>query len=152
MIIDRIEEQRKYYKLLPEIELAFSFVAEASDLDPGTYDLDNGMFATITEGETQKIERIRLESHKRYIDFQYCISGGERMCWSHIQELNLVDQDVDNDNYYYEGNAVSISIRPGMFYIMFPSDGHKTKCHRQYPKSFKKVVIKIPVKSRKEKK
>ena len=145
MIIDRIEEQERYYPLHPDMELAFAFLAEAPDLESGRYELENGLFATVSEGETRPIGEVKIESHKKYIDLQYCISGGERMSWAHVQELNMVEPDEEHDNYFYEGKSTAISVRPGMFYIMFPSDGHKPACHNEFPKHFRKVVVKIPV-------
>ena len=88
MIIDRIEEQERYYPLHPDMELAFAFLAEAPDLEPGRYELENGLFATVSEGDTRQMDTVSLEAHKKYIDLQYCIAGGERMSWAHIQELN----------------------------------------------------------------
>lgn len=146
MIIDRIEEQERYYAIHPDMEVAFAFLAEAPDLEPGRYELGNGLFATVSEGETRRLDSIHFESHKRYIDLQYCISGGERMAWAHTQELNLIGEDAEHDNYFYEGNCTTVSIRPGMFYMMFPSDAHKTACHREFVKHYKKVVVKLPVK------
>lgn len=146
MIIDRIEEQERYYALHPDMELAFAFLAEAADLEPGRYELENGLFASLYEEDTVQLETKKLESHKKYIDLQYCISGGERMAWAHIQELNPVSEDVECDNYFYEGKSTAVSIRPGMFYIMFPSDGHKAGAHNEFPKHYRKVVVKIPVK------
>ena len=145
MIIDRIEEQERYYALHPDMELAFAFLAEAADLEPGRYELENGLFATISEGETRPIQTVDLEAHRKYIDLQYCMSGGERMSWAHIQELNRVAEDEEHDNYFYEGVSTAMSIRPGMFYIMFPSDGHRAACHNEFPKHYRKVVVKIPV-------
>ena len=146
MIIDRIEEQERYYALHPYMELAFAFLAEAPDLEPGRYELENGLFATVSEGDTRQLDTVNLEAHRNYIDLQYCIAGGERMAWAHVQELNLVEQDPEHDNYFYTGKSTSVSIRPGMFYIMFPSDGHKAGCHHEFPKHYRKVVVKIPVK------
>ena len=40
MIVDRIEEQERYYPLHPDMELAFAFLAEAPDLEPGRYELE----------------------------------------------------------------------------------------------------------------
>ena len=68
MIIDRIEEQERYYALHPDMELAFAFLAEAADLEPGRYELENGLFATVSEGDTRPISEAKLESHKKYID------------------------------------------------------------------------------------
>ena len=145
MIIDRIEEQERYYALHPDMELAFAFLAEAADLEPGRYELENGLFATISEGDTVQLEEGRIESHKNYIDLQYCVSGGERMSWAHIQELNLEESLEERDCYFYTGKSTALSIRPGMFYIMFPRDGHKPGCHQEFPKHYRKVVVKLPV-------
>ena len=145
MIIDRIEEQERYYALHPDMELAFAFLAEAADLEPGRYELEGGLFATVSEGDTRQLDTVDLEAHRNYIDLQYCISGGERMSWAHIQELNMVAEDEEHDNYFYEGVSTAMSIRPGMFYIMFPSDGHRAACHNEFPKRYRKVVVKIPV-------
>ena len=146
MIIDRIEEQERYYALRQDMELAFAFLAEAPDLEPGRYELENGLFATVSEGDTRQLDTVNLEAHRNYIDLQYCIAGGERMAWAHVQELNLVEEDKEHDNYFYAGKSTAMSIRPGMFYIMFPSDGHKAACHQEFPKHYRKVVVKIPVK------
>ena len=103
------------------------------------------MFATVYEKDTRQLDTVALESHKKYIDLQYCISGGERMAWAHIQELNPAESDPEHDNYFYTGKSTALSIRPGMFYIMFPSDGHKAGCHNEFPKHYRKVVVKIPI-------
>ena len=145
MIVDRIEEQERYYPLHPDMELAFAFLAEAPDLEPGRYELEDGLFATVSEGDTRQMDTVVMEAHKNYIDLQYCISGGERMSWAHIQELNPSTADPEHDNYFYTGNSTSVSIRPGMFYVMFPSDGHKAACHDELQKHYRKVVVKIPV-------
>ncbi|MBQ2991293.1 MAG: YhcH/YjgK/YiaL family protein, partial [Clostridia bacterium] len=68
-----------------------------------------------------------------------------RMSWAHIQELNLQEEDAEHDCYFYVGKSTAMSIRPGMFYIMFPSDGHKPGCHQEFPKHYRKVVVKLPV-------
>ena len=47
MIIDRIEEQERYYPIHPDMELAFAFLAEAPDLEPGRYELEDGLFAIL---------------------------------------------------------------------------------------------------------
>ena len=117
MIVDRIEEQERYYPLHPDMELAFAFLAEAPDLEPGRYELEDGLFATVSEGDTRQMDTVVMEAHKNYIDLQYCISGGERMSWAHIQELNPSTADPEHDNYFYTGNSTSVSIRPGIFYV-----------------------------------
>ena len=143
--VDRIEEQERYYPLHPDMELAFAFLAEAPDLEPGRYELEDGLFATVSEGDTRQMDTVVMEAHKNYLDLHSGSSGGERMSWAQIQELNPSTADPEHDNYFYTGNSTSVSIRPGMFYVMFPSDGHKAACHHEFQKHYRKVVVKIPV-------
>lgn len=68
MIVDRIEEQERYYPLHPDMELAFAFLAEAPDLEPGRYELEDGLFATVSEGDTRQMDTVVMEAHKNYIE------------------------------------------------------------------------------------
>ena len=145
MIIDRIQEQERYYAIHPDMELAFAFLAEAPDLEPGRYELEHGLFATISEGETLPFDGAQLEAHRKYIDLQYCISGGERVGWAHVHEVNPCGEDPENDNYFYTGESTAIFVHAGTFYMMFPSDAHLPARHRQFVNRYKKVVVKLPV-------
>lgn len=145
MIIDRIEEQERYYALHPDLEHAFAFLAEAPDLEPGRYELENGLFATVSEGETQPFVGGVLEAHRRYIDLQYVVAGGERVGWAHINELNPDHDDPEHDNYFYTGEFTALFVHAGMFYIMFPGDGHMPCRHREFPNRYRKVVVKLPL-------
>ncbi len=145
MIIDRIEEAGRYLSLHPLFEEAFAFLAEAADLEAGRYDLDDGIYASIREFETVPLGTLTLESHDRYIDLHCCLAGGERMSWAHVAELVPVRNDPERDNRFYEGHSTSVTVRPGMFYIMFPTDAHRSGGHREFPKACKKVIVKIPV-------
>ena len=147
MVFDRIEEQERYYGLHPMMEEAFAFLAESDTLNPGRYELSGGMYATVSEGDTRQIREAPLEAHRRYIDLQYCCAGGERLAWAHVQELApLGESDPEKDLVLLQGPCTTVSAKPGNFCILFPSDGHKACCHNEFPKHYKKVVVKIPIK------
>jgi len=124
---------------------AFAFLAEAETLAPGRYELANGLFALVSEGETVPMDSIGLEAHRKYIDLQYCASGSERMGWAHLSALTPVSSDPERDYDLYAGPATMMTIEPGMFYIMFPADGHKATCHQETPRRYRKIVVKIPI-------
>ena len=129
------------------MEEAFAFLAESDTLNPGRYELSGGMYATVSEGETRQIREVPLEAHRRYIDLQYCCAGGERLAWAHVQELEpLGEYDPEKDLVLLQGPCTTVSAKPGNFCILFPSDGHKACCHNEFPKHYKKVVVKIPIK------
>ena len=145
MIIDRVSEAERYVSLHPLFEEAFAFLAEAHDLEPGLYDLDDGLYASVKEFETKPISEVELESHERYIDLHCCLAGGERISWAHTSELNRLREEKDGDNSFWQGRSTSVSVRPGMFYILFPTDAQRTGTHHEFPKQCRKVVVKIPV-------
>ena len=146
MIIDRVSEAERYFPLHPLFEEAFAFLNEAHDLEPGQYNLDDGLFASVREFETRPISEAELESHERYIDLHCCLAGGERISWAHTAELNRVREEQNRDNAYWQGHSTSVTVRPGMFYILFPTDAHRTGTHHEFPKQCRKVIVKIPVK------
>jgi biofilm protein TabA len=149
MVFDRIEEQEKYYGLHPALEEAFAFLAEGVLMENGRYELKKGMYATISEGDTVLLEERSFEAHRKYLDLQYLFSGAERMAWAHIQELEqTVPYDAEKDCAFYAGMGTTVSVKPGSFYILFPSDGHKCCCHRQDQKHYRKIVVKIPVETK----
>lgn len=146
MVLDRIEEQERYYGLHPLMEEAFAFLAEGATLEPGRYELSGGAYANVAEGDTVQLKDGKLEAHKKFIDLQYCVAGGERMAWANVQEVEpITEYSEEKDVFFLDGVTTSVSIKPGMFYIMFPADAHKPGCHNEFPKHYKKIIVKLPV-------
>lgn len=146
MVLDRVEEQERYYGLHPLMEEAFAFIAEAATLEPGRYELSGGAYANVAEGDTVQLKQGKIEAHKKYIDLQCVVAGSERMAWASVQEVEpITEYDEACDVWFFEGVTTSLTIKPGMFYIMFPADAHKPGCHNEFPKHYKKVIVKLPV-------
>ena len=89
------------------------------------------------------MDTVSLEAHKKYIDLQYCIAGGERMSWAHIQELNPTTDDPEHDNYFYTGTSTSVSIRPGHVLRDVPQRRPQGRHRHEFQKHYRKVVVKI---------
>lgn len=146
MVLDRVEEQERYYGLHPLLEEAFAFLSEGPTLAPGRYELSSGAYATVSEADTKPLSEAKLEAHNKYIDLQYVVAGSERMAWAHVQEVVTVSEyDAENDIYFMDGPCTSLTIKPGTFYIMYPSDAHKPGCHNEFPKRYKKIIVKLPL-------
>jgi len=58
-----------------------------------------------------------------------------------LSETAAYDPATDKVNFSGEGDVLSIT--EGMFYIMFPQDGHMACVHLDAPSSYRKLVIKI---------
>ncbi len=143
MIIDYEKNSRLYYNLHPWLEEGFHFIDYLKDKSAGRYERGE-MYAFVQEGETKPIENQKIEAHKNYIDVQYMAEGSEVMEWKNISSLKeTVPYDEEKDIAFYEGKGDACQILPGLFYIMFPEDGHKPCGDTGKRMHYRKIVLKI---------
>lgn len=119
-----------------------------ADLAPGIHPLrGEQMFANVHGYETRAHELCRYESHRRYIDLQFCIKGGEIIEWHPTSALEPTgDYDAVKDVIHYGSPTVPdalLRMGPRSFAIFFPSDGHMPKVVNQRDQRVDKLVIKI---------
>jgi YhcH/YjgK/YiaL family protein len=115
---------------------------------PGIHRLRGGsMYANVRGYDTKPREACRYESHRRYIDFQYCISGGECIEWQPLPDLapkDEYDETKDVVHFYApEQPAAILRMTPGSFALFFPCDGHMPKVSDGTNSHVNKLVIKI---------
>lgn len=144
MIYDYVKNLDVYAALLPRIENYIKFMVDSWDLPVGRYDLSDGDFVLIQEGTTKSVSEGKFEAHKNFLDLQVVVAGKEYIKWQNIALLNetaAYDEAVDKVNFSGEGDLLNIA--EGMFYIMFPEDGHMACVHLDAPSAYRKLVIKI---------
>ncbi|MEC6830236.1 N-acetylneuraminate anomerase [Photobacterium toruni] len=144
------EIKQPLHALPTAFQQAINFIKtqDLAQLENGRYEIDGDrIFANVMSFETQAATTKQGEVHQQYIDFQYLISGEERIDVS----LNLTDcipaTDYDHDNDFAlvetMPNTSSLLLKPGMFLAIFPQQPHKPGCVITTPMMIKKVVIKI---------
>ena len=57
--------------------IAFLKRPDLNMLEPGRIDLDNGVYASVQEYETKDENECRFETHEKYFDIQFVVSGKE---------------------------------------------------------------------------
>ena len=147
MIIDRIERLQQYSRNVPEIYEAMKFAEKVKkeNLPVGKYPLTNG-FVLVQEGTTRSFEEADFEVHRKYLDIQIIVSGSEYVEYADIKDLTeKVPFDEEKDLALMSGKGNKILIKPDMFYILYPADGHKPCCHEEIPTNYKKVLAKIRI-------
>lgn len=145
MVVDYIENWERYAQLQKNMKEGFSFLQELLEKPAGRYER-GGMFALVQEGTTVPAQAARLENHEKYIDVQYMVSGEEVVEWKSTKEaVRDTPYNEERDIAFYHGDGARITVKPGMFYIVYPEDGHKPCVHIHKPTSYKKVVLKIKV-------
>jgi len=108
--------------------------------------IGESMFANVMEYETALRPQARYESHRKYIDLQYTISGAELIEWSLARTLRPdggYDEDKDLQFYLPSDSRSVVHMLPNHFGIFFPQDAHMPKLQDGSEKSVYKLVIKI---------
>lgn len=145
MILDKIENYKTYIDIVKGIENGIQFIKNSDGLIVGRYEFDGG-FALIQEGVTKPIEECVFETHRRYIDLQYIANGCEILEWAEQSDLEVISAyDEKKDIELKKGEGTQIEITKGLFYILFPNDGHKACCHIDNEKSYRKIVVKCEI-------
>lgn len=147
MIMDKIENFRYYQRCIPEIWDAVRFIERAKHehLPVGRYPVGKG-YALIQEGRTRSFDEADFEIHKNYFDMQVLLEGEEM--WEYADAAELEEKssyDSEADIQWLAGSGQKISMKPDMFYIVYPTDAHKPCCHDVRQTSYRKAVVKIRI-------
>lgn len=150
MIYDKISNL-EYYKSFNE---AFTAIAaflknnDAAKLENRTYDLEDGIFANVSEYEPSK-EDYCWEGHRKYADLQYIVSGNELIKWAPSDEMENPFEYSEKDDFTgcnsLKCREVCLAADAGYFAYFAPCDLHKPGLFLESGK-VKKIVFKIPVK------
>jgi YhcH/YjgK/YiaL family protein len=167
MICGHLSAADAYAHLLanPAWRLAFEWLKTVTASTPAGIQKLQGddVYVNVHGYDTLPREQCRFESHRRYVDLQYCISGGEIIDWSLASALEpdgLFDEDKDLQFYrapvarsaVFSASRVTafpvspvcaLPMSPGSFAIFHPSDAHRPKVQNGVSPSVYKLVIKI---------
>ena len=145
MIIDKLANAKMYEGLHPRLKLGLQYLQE-NDLNAipvGKYEIEGDkVFLLIQEYETKLEEQGRYESHYQYTDIQCMVEGGERMGYTQMGNMELVEEDKEHDNKFYEGQGDYFHVNAGCFAIFTPNDIHVAGICVDEPKKIKKALIK----------
>ena len=144
MVIDKIENFGKYVSLNPLFPECARFLAEndLSALEMGKIVLQGkDLYVNVSQGRPKTKETARVETHLNMIDIQIPVSDSELMGYTPTADLPEMPYNAEKDVTFYEGLAESyILVKPGMFAIFFPEDGHAPGVN---PNGLKRVVLKV---------
>ncbi len=148
MIVDRIENHSRYQGLGQRISQALRYLEQTdfSQLESGEYLLEGReLFAIVSEYALKPVAAGRLEAHRKYLDIQYLVRGGETIGYAPLcGQSACVAYDAEADVAFYPGAASLIRVEPGMFAIFYPEDLHMPGLGEPDVR-VKKVVLKLRV-------
>ena len=149
MICDTLQHAAVYHNLSPRLATALKFLASAgtAKLDLGKHAVDGeNIFALVQEYQTATPAEKFWETHRRYIDIQYIVSGAERMGFAPAEQMRTVEPyDATKDFTKLDGNGQFIEVHAGSFTIFFTHDAHMGGVSIAQPQLVRKIVMKVAV-------
>ena len=109
MITDYVDKLNLYPELQEYADMVHGFIqrVEKEKLPAGRYDLEKGVFASLQNYNTRPFAGAQMESHKKYCDLQYIVSGNEKIYWASLRKLTVVDDHTEDGDYllYSDGEG-----------------------------------------------
>jgi biofilm protein TabA len=149
MIFDSLSNADCYRTLHPLFGECFDFLAShaLADLASGRHELgDGGAYASVNKYLTKTIPEGVIECHRRFIDIQCIAEGEERIGVAPRLLCTASGYDQSRDFEKLDGRVDFILLKPGLFAVFFPDDGHMPGISpEQSALTVKKIVIKVSV-------
>jgi biofilm protein TabA len=145
--INSVEFMKQYESDKALWDKVFAFLGDAklATMAPGKYPIDSdNAYAMISAGPPKKLEDVKWESHKKYIDLQYVISGKIKIGIAPVAKATVTEpysESRDAANYNVDGKYLTAT--PKEFFLFFPQDAHRPDIKVEGADSLKKLVIKI---------
>lgn len=147
MIVDSIAQLESYVALHPSFSVVADFIRthQLNELPLGRIELDGvRLFINVVEAAPKQASEAKLETHDRMIDIQLPISDTEVIGYTPREQLAPAVYDEMKDiSFYTETPQTYLTLRPGMFAIFFPGDGHAPAISAN---GLKKMIVKVAVK------
>lgn len=151
MIMDKIENWNLYFSKTSNLYPGVEFILKQinGSIQDGRYEIKgNDIYAMVQSYMTDAPENKKMESHKRYIDIQYIVSGNEMIGWLPAGGLKVMTPYSDENDvvFYHSAECISpLILTPGMFAVFYPSDAHIPGCFSDKPEPVRKIVIKVKI-------
>lgn len=143
MILCPFKELRRYSAVIPKLEEAIKTIEALPNYEVATYPLSCGK-VMVQAGTTKPLEGALLEAHRKFLDIQYILEGGEVVGWAPTDSLTpdgIFNEEKDVG--MYTGKSTAITVPAGYCYVVFPEDAHAPGKHLDAPNAYKKIVVKL---------
>lgn len=146
MVVDTLDNLEKYAALNPLFNQAIAFIKshDLHSMELGKTELKGSdLVVNVAQTTPKTKEEAKLETHNVFIDIQIPLSGTEVMGYTAAKDCTPANApySAEKDITFFEGAADSyIAVKPGMFAIFFPQDGHAPGISSE---GVKKIIVKV---------
>lgn len=148
MIVDSINNAKKYFKIDDRFEKIFSTLASLTNDSPlGWQDFGDfriGVSECETFDKDSNGNDRSAEAHREYADIHYVISGDEGVGYANIESLKpICEYNSAQDYQLLSGEVNLIHLRKGDFCLVYPEDAHLPQMTAGENRHLKKAVVKF---------
>lgn len=144
MVLDTLDNLEQYASLNPLFAKAVEYLknTDLNALSVGKIQLQGtDLVVNVAETKPKTKEEAKMETHNKFIDIQIPLSGVEIMGYTPGNTLPEAEYNEEKDITFFPGLADSyLEVRPGMFAIFFPQDGHAPGITET---GVKKIIVKV---------
>jgi len=147
--INRREFAISYFRHKERWDKAFAFLRDndLTKLEVKRYDISGSeVYAPVSGYMTKNEEEARYESHLKYADIQYVISGRELIGIAPADDLKEVLEPYNETNdikFMTVGKVHNRIANPDKFFIFFPDDLHRPGLKDGEKSTVRKIVVKV---------
>ena len=150
MLATSLDLVTKHDYLEQKFKNAYQWLKEhdTANMEDGTYDICDGVFAMVQRYDTIPFSEARFESHKDYYDIQYIAKGTESFGMALVKDGELVETIEKNDVSFYKTPKfyTQVNLKSGDLVVVPPEEVHQPRAQYNGQKDFLvKVVIKVKV-------
>lgn len=150
MLATSLDLVTKHDYLEQKFKNAYQWLKEhdTANMEDGTYDICDGVFAMVQRYDTIPFSDARFESHKDYYDIQYIAKGTESFGMALVKDCELVETIEKNDVSFYKTPKfyTQVNLKSGDLVVVPPEEVHQPRAQYNGQKDFVvKVVIKVKV-------
>jgi biofilm protein TabA len=130
MILDRLENFICYASIHPGFQAAFDYLNNTSikEFKAGKETIDGSrLFALAMDTQGKGRAGARLESHRRYIDLQYTVTGSDTIGYEPKSSCIADEKGYDSESdieFYTNPPVVWLPVPAGSLAVFFPEDVH----------------------------
>ncbi|MGI5835012.1 MAG: YhcH/YjgK/YiaL family protein [Chloroflexota bacterium] len=149
MIIDELSNWAGYAGISPRLATAFRYLEEKSwlQLPEGEYPIEGrDIFARVMRVQSEPIASSPFETHYRYVDIHYLVSGEEAIGWAPLPGMvPCKEYNPEKDVIFFDTpqDYQSFKLKPGQFALFLPNDPHSPARHLDTPGEIRKILVKV---------
>lgn len=119
---------------------------DLANMPAGKYPVNDNFYYMVQEYTSRAEADCHLESHQKYVDIQWLISGVEAIDCAAVEGLEVdKEYNPEKDIAFWKepANMMRCVLTPGSYVVLLPENAHKPCIAVGEPVQNKKVVAKI---------